>query len=433
MSLVTRCTACGTLFKVVADQLKISDGWVRCGQCAHVFDAQSNLVDAGAVPPTLLATKFVAINPNSMPAEGVKSFENSVSSDDIAALQEWAPGVNVDVSHSAYSEKVIQTPPTEPVNLDEKLRETETDGSSNLFSGFVNTPNRHASDQLVGGPTYFAQDSRAFKPGLLRDSDELDSEVGPSTTSWAPSDYVAQHADALGTPAVQHREHSAQLNTRDGTSQNSPLLISRPVDLRAIEMTESGVSQASTQPQPTPSFVKQAQHAARWRSPWVRASLGILALLLLGLLTVQVTLQEKDRVAAAYPESKPWLDQLCVHASCRVEPFKRIESIVIDSSSFNRINKNNAQLEAVTQSYKLAVTFKNTGNLAVAVPHVELSLQDAQDQSIMRRVLSPADLGAKLDRIQPAQEMVGHLTLQISTSQLAGSRINGYRVLAFYP
>jgi predicted Zn finger-like uncharacterized protein len=45
MSLVTRCTACGTLFKVVADQLKISQGWVRCGQCAHVFDAQANLVE----------------------------------------------------------------------------------------------------------------------------------------------------------------------------------------------------------------------------------------------------------------------------------------------------------------------------------------------------------------------------------------------------
>ncbi|MDP3171986.1 MAG: zinc-ribbon domain-containing protein, partial [Polaromonas sp.] len=43
MSLITRCPACGTMFKVVADQLKISQGWVRCGQCSDVFDAAAHL------------------------------------------------------------------------------------------------------------------------------------------------------------------------------------------------------------------------------------------------------------------------------------------------------------------------------------------------------------------------------------------------------
>lgn len=44
MSQITRCPACGTTFKVVADQLRISDGWVRCGQCKEVFDAAAHLV-----------------------------------------------------------------------------------------------------------------------------------------------------------------------------------------------------------------------------------------------------------------------------------------------------------------------------------------------------------------------------------------------------
>jgi hypothetical protein len=64
---------------------------------------------------------------------------------------------------------------------------------------------------------------------------------------------------------------------------------------------------------------------------------------------------------------------------------------------------------------------------------VELSLQDAQDQPILRRVLSPADLGSSLQTLAPAQDMAGSLTLQIDTAQLAGSKIQGYRVLAFYP
>ena len=49
MSFVTRCPACATHFKVVSDQLKISDGWVRCGQCGEVFDASLQL---GTLPPT---------------------------------------------------------------------------------------------------------------------------------------------------------------------------------------------------------------------------------------------------------------------------------------------------------------------------------------------------------------------------------------------
>ncbi len=39
MSLLTRCPACLTLFKVVPDQLRISEGWVRCGRCDQIFDA----------------------------------------------------------------------------------------------------------------------------------------------------------------------------------------------------------------------------------------------------------------------------------------------------------------------------------------------------------------------------------------------------------
>ena len=52
MSLATRCSTCGTVFRVVQDQLKVSEGWVRCGRCAEVFNAIDGLVDVetGADP-----------------------------------------------------------------------------------------------------------------------------------------------------------------------------------------------------------------------------------------------------------------------------------------------------------------------------------------------------------------------------------------------
>ena len=37
MTLATRCPACHTTFKVVKDQLRLADGWVRCGRCEEVF------------------------------------------------------------------------------------------------------------------------------------------------------------------------------------------------------------------------------------------------------------------------------------------------------------------------------------------------------------------------------------------------------------
>ena len=41
----TRCPACKTVFRVVSDQLRVSEGWVRCGRCANVFNASEHIMD----------------------------------------------------------------------------------------------------------------------------------------------------------------------------------------------------------------------------------------------------------------------------------------------------------------------------------------------------------------------------------------------------
>ena len=51
MSLATRCTSCATSFRVVQDQLKVSEGWVRCGRCDAVFNALEGLFDLGREAP----------------------------------------------------------------------------------------------------------------------------------------------------------------------------------------------------------------------------------------------------------------------------------------------------------------------------------------------------------------------------------------------
>src|SRR5688500_8388615 len=47
MSLVTRCPACGTAFRVQRDQLAAHFGTVRCGKCGSAFNGVAALVEEG--------------------------------------------------------------------------------------------------------------------------------------------------------------------------------------------------------------------------------------------------------------------------------------------------------------------------------------------------------------------------------------------------
>uniref|UniRef100_UPI001B357A37 zinc-ribbon domain-containing protein n=1 Tax=Azohydromonas sediminis TaxID=2259674 RepID=UPI001B357A37 len=51
MTLAARCPSCRTAFRVVQDQLKVSNGWVRCGRCAAVFNANETLFELEARAP----------------------------------------------------------------------------------------------------------------------------------------------------------------------------------------------------------------------------------------------------------------------------------------------------------------------------------------------------------------------------------------------
>ena len=66
MSLATRCPSCGTIFRVVQDQLKVSEGWVRCGQCHEVFHGIEALFDLDS-DPAIAARRAAARLPAAPP------------------------------------------------------------------------------------------------------------------------------------------------------------------------------------------------------------------------------------------------------------------------------------------------------------------------------------------------------------------------------
>lgn len=79
---ITHCPDCATAFKVTPDQLKLANGWVRCGRCNVVFEAhlhfspaagpaQKEPVFAPEVPldpgPTLTQSSARAFGPTAQP------------------------------------------------------------------------------------------------------------------------------------------------------------------------------------------------------------------------------------------------------------------------------------------------------------------------------------------------------------------------------
>jgi len=170
------------------------------------------------------------------------------------------------------------------------------------------------------------------------------------------------------------------------------------------------------------TFVRQARRKAFWRRPLVRATLGLAACALLVALTLQIAVQERDRIAVAQPALKPLLQQLCEPLKCTVGPPRQIEAVVIDGSTFSKLRGD---------AYRLSFTLRNQAATDIAMPAIELTLTDGQDQPVVRRVLSPADLGTPSATLAAGADWTGNFAMSVSGNGLG--RVAGYRVLAFYP
>ena len=142
--------------------------------------------------------------------------------------------------------------------------------------------------------------------------------------------------------------------------------------------------------------------------------------LLLGLLALQGTLHERDRIAAFEPGARAWLEKLCEAFQCTLAPLRQISDVVIDSSSFNK---------GRGDSYQLAFVIKNRATVPLAMPAMELTLTDAQDQPVVRRVLLPQEMAAPAE-LPASGEWTSSVAVVVTTG---GARVAGYRLLAFYP
>jgi hypothetical protein len=148
-----------------------------------------------------------------------------------------------------------------------------------------------------------------------------------------------------------------------------------------------------------------------------------LAVVLTLTLTGQYLVQDRDRLVAYVPSLRPAINAACGLFQCRIKPWRQIEQITIEGSAFSKVR---------SDLFRLNLTLHNAATVPLAAPAVELTLTDAMDQVLVRRVLQPEELGAVEGVLTVGSDYQSSLLLNV-TSGILADRIVGYRLLAFYP
>ena len=156
----------------------------------------------------------------------------------------------------------------------------------------------------------------------------------------------------------------------------------------------------------------------RW--PWL---LG--AFLLLLALLVQAAYHYRSAITLLFPETKPYASALCARLGCDLPLPRRIEMMSIEASDLQADTTN-------PNVMVLSATIKNRAVFNQQHPLLELTLTDAQDQPVVRRVLAPQDYLGKAVNIQAGFAANSETAIKVF---IEGSQVKatGYRLYLFYP
>lgn len=505
MSQITRCPQCQTRFKVVDDQLRISDGWVRCGKCKAVFDALTHLV-AGAPAPTPAGPKVAAAAP--VPAAqapavappqvhspaiapsspepvqhgaAVLRTENSLQVDPHAQVPELsvlvfprranASGDSGYVDSSwmqAYADEPEAPPPASAPSVPDRsglesewqpladqrpepLRSSRVDCSATNDLAELQAREGRLLEALAERQKPVVQTPVPVPvepppPLPVEEAPQAPAREAAAPVASYPDNGYPQEGSAPPPYLRQSSAHdpiiSAQVARHDDDLLLAPEMAGRTLGAGKVEPSLSAATNyvaqmdeavaaadaaaadaaaaAGTDAAAEPGFVRAAKRKAFWRKPGVVVVSLLLTVLLLAALLLQVAITQRDRLAQAQPQWRPAMQAVCRLAGCEIAPPRLLQAVSIDSTSFNAVGP---------RQFRLRVVLRNGADYAVAVPSLELSLNDAAEKLVLRRVLSPQDLQAP-PALEPQGEWSAEMVIQVAE---AAGDVLGYRVLAFYP
>jgi len=455
MSLATRCPSCTTTFKVVRDQLRISDGWVRCGRCSHVFDATLELHEMPDGPQQPAAASTTAPAPQPAPsvpestaasqaAEDAEFFDDELDGRAAPPAAEPAPPADAVAEDTATAPQPGAPEPTPAPSFAMPAHGILADA---LWSDFDANP-----------PEWRPPPSSL--PPFPNIDLNLAAPPSPPPPPPPPLPALRLKARALAESASEETETQELAQDRDQVQMQKALRRARiksakvahakAREERAAEKlaASSMVRQASEpesaeSPLPPPSLREdddadserlplfendgaKRQGTGVWQRPALRRAMWLLSVLAVLLLVLQVLRHERDGIVARQPNLRPAFATLCRWTGCELTALRQIGDIVIEGAAFTREKTGSSD-------YRLSFTLRNGAAVPLAMPAIELSLLDTQERAVVRRVLMAPDYGAP-PVLAARADQAASLPLSLSASEAAAlPPIAGYRVEAFYP
>lgn len=406
MALVTRCPKCGTMFRVVPDQLRVSAGWVRCGHCQEVFDAAQRMLPRGSELAALEEKQAREPREAGKAREERETREREGAVTSSASLLQRREGEPQPAAATpkggAASAAQPPLPSLPPLPSPNEPPPAPPDEQPNepLPPAPAEKPSQSAPRRAPGAPnTAFMAELDAARAAVV---------IGePAAPPPAPADVKVGSSGDAPPPA------SAATSQGSGGGSKPP---HEPVDLFLSELGEDLDDDGEA-----PLFVQRARRRQP-ASPHMRVLLWCALAALTLTLVLQVLISERNWLAARQPALAPALRGLCSVFNCRVGPYQHIDAIVIDNSGFSR---------AEDGSFLFHYTLRNHAGLPVATPALELTLTDAQERALVRRVISVQELGAPAS-IAARGEYSGARSITLG-SAANPSAVTGYKLLAFYP
>lgn len=154
--------------------------------------------------------------------------------------------------------------------------------------------------------------------------------------------------------------------------------------------------------------------------PWVLASL-----LLVLALTGQGIYFFRDAIAANYPPIRPLLERACAPLQCHIKLPQNPELLSIESSELHA-DPTRPNIVVLTS------TLRNRASHVQAYPTLELTLTNAKDEMVARRLFPPKEYVRKIPAIAQGIPARGDVAVKL-LMDMGDLKAEGYRLYLFYP
>ncbi len=414
MSLTTRCPNCKTVFQFPPALISESGGWAKCKRCHEVFNAAAYLMHQNPQEAEVRKPRDVAPVNNSSVVKNNAALQTSRTDKKPKpriepsgfTLEPIDPPAVSNALLNAQNKPVKRLATTQPPQPEPKFIPSQPP----FGSGRETLAGRETRRPVSATSASSAQKTRP--PGAIpRTEGRLSNNANNSSSSSAGALEPRRRSTTGSSVAVRAGSSTSSSSASSASAKSSS---KEGVAIDTVSIIDP-VQQAKKSKQ---EFIRNKQLL------WVGSAVAIIVLFL------QITLSERNRLATYFPATQTVLQPLCRLFSCTIEPLQQIEAVAIENSSFH-IN-GPEQVGNVEEQYQLTWSVSNKALHEVAIPNLELTLNDVLDRPLLRRVLSPQDLGFSQKTIAAEGVWEGSTIITVVPPE-GGGQVSGYRLTAFYP